>query len=118
MSQRLPLIKAIGAGGGSNDGGSYGTVSSKDIEIGGEDETQPLVIRSKTTKGQSPSDNTDDKVTEAIFLLFLMGHHYTSDLSLYPKTNPKLPPVVRYKRHRNYYIYKLNQFRHWWKTSR
>lgn len=34
------------------------------------------------------------------------------------RTNPKLPPTQRFKRHRNFYIFKINQFRHWWKTSR
>jgi hypothetical protein len=34
------------------------------------------------------------------------------------KAHPPHPPVKRGKRHRNWYIYQLNQFRHWWKTSR
>jgi hypothetical protein len=41
-----------------------------------------------------------------------------NELSEHPKTNPKRPPASRFKRHRNYHIYSLNQFLHWWKTSR
>mmetsp|Transcript_59263 Transcript_59263/g.144912 ORF Transcript_59263/g.144912 Transcript_59263/m.144912 type:complete len:878 (-) Transcript_59263:4409-7042(-) len=43
---------------------------------------------------------------------------FDEGITQHPKTNPKLPPTLRYKRHRNYYIFELNQFRHWWKTSR
>lgn len=113
MSQRQPLIKTIGGG----NGGSYGTAPSEDLEDGS-GESQSLIVSSKATTKKGSSDGNDAQVTEAIFLLFLMGRHFTSDLSKNPKTNPKLPPEVRYKRHRNYYIFKLNQFRHWWKTSR
>jgi hypothetical protein len=41
-----------------------------------------------------------------------------NDLGEHPKTSPKRPPEKRFRRHRNYYVFKLNQFRHWWKTSR
>jgi hypothetical protein len=34
------------------------------------------------------------------------------------KTNPPFCPEQRFKRHRNPYVYRLNEFRHWWKTSR
>jgi hypothetical protein len=43
---------------------------------------------------------------------------FDEGITQHPKTNPKLPPTLRFKRHRNYYIFQLNQFRHWWKTSR
>lgn len=60
----------------------------------------------------------DVSTAEVIHDLFL--HHETNGGELYahPKTNPKQPPEERFKRHRNYYIYQLNEFRHWWKTSR
>jgi hypothetical protein len=56
------------------------------------------------------------EVAEVIFDLFV--HSYWGELNEHPKTNPKRTPEKRFKRHRNYYIYHLNQFRHWWKTSR
>ena len=60
----------------------------------------------------------DEEVPELILHMFMANFRYSADLSRYPKTNPKLPPVVRFKRHRNFYIFEINQFRHWWKTSR
>ncbi|KAG7352169.1 hypothetical protein IV203_008217 [Nitzschia inconspicua] len=60
----------------------------------------------------------DEEVAEIILHMFMANFRYSADLNRYPKTNPKLPPVVRFKRHRNFYIFEINQFRHWWKTSR
>jgi hypothetical protein len=60
----------------------------------------------------------DEVVAELILHMFMANFRYSADLSRYPKTNPKLPPVVRCKRHRNFYVFGINQFRHWWKTSR
>mmetsp|Transcript_17226 Transcript_17226/g.32607 ORF Transcript_17226/g.32607 Transcript_17226/m.32607 type:complete len:884 (-) Transcript_17226:131-2782(-) len=37
---------------------------------------------------------------------------------LYPKTIPTKPPEKRGKRHRAAYFRRMNDFRHWWKTSR
>jgi hypothetical protein len=55
---------------------------------------------------------------ELIHELFLQQDRNWDDIDAHPKTNPKLPPENRFKRHRNYYIFQLNEFRHWWKTSR
>jgi hypothetical protein len=60
----------------------------------------------------------DTDVAELILRMFMTNFRYSADLSRYPKTNPKLPPVVRCERHRNFYVFEINQFRHWWKTSR
>lgn len=60
----------------------------------------------------------DEQVAELMLHMFMANFRYSADLSRYPKSNPKLPPVVRFKRHRNFYIFEINQFRHWWKTSR
>jgi len=35
-----------------------------------------------------------------------------------PKTIPSIPPETRFKRHRAPNFQRLNNFRHWWKTSR
>jgi hypothetical protein len=71
------------------------------------------------TKDQYSSEVFHDEVVaELILHMFMVNFRYSADLSRYPKTNPKLPPVVRCKRHRNFYIFGINQFRHWWKTSR
>ena len=58
------------------------------------------------------------EVAEVISKLFDADSKDWNNLMEHPKTNPKRPPTKRFKRHRNFYIYMLNQFRHWWKTSR
>jgi hypothetical protein len=73
----------------------------------------------EATMDNHSSEVTHDKdVAELILHMFMANFRYSADLSRYPKTNPKLPPVVRCKRHRNFYVFGINQFRHWWKTSR
>jgi len=57
----------------------------------------------------------EHELAEIIHGLFMHQHHYSHQ---HPRTNPTLPPEKRFTRHRNYYIWLLNQFRHWWKTSR
>jgi hypothetical protein len=79
------------------------------------------VVGYSNTRNNGNNDNhapTDEEVAELVLKMFMANWKYSSDLSRYPKTNPKLPPVVRFKRHRNFYIFEINQFRHWWKTSR
>jgi hypothetical protein len=56
------------------------------------------------------------EVAEVMFQLFVQADW--EELSQHPKCNPKMCPEKRFKRHRNFYVWKLNQFRHWWKTSR
>jgi hypothetical protein len=55
------------------------------------------------------------ELAELIVALFRDDHPPSHH---HPHTNPRLPPEKRGLRHRHYYIYQLNQFRHWWKTSR
>jgi hypothetical protein len=55
------------------------------------------------------------QIAEIVYLLFWTEHPHAHN---HPRTNPMLPPEKRFSRHRNFYIYWLNQFRHWWKTSR
>lgn len=80
----------------------------------GDDETKPLVVASI----DKINPDVDVDVAELLHSLFLAQNANWNDLDANPKTNPKLCPERRFKRHRNYYIYQLNQFRHWWKTSR
>eukprot|EP00980_Cylindrotheca_fusiformis_P028310 scaffold22591_cov125-Cylindrotheca_fusiformis.AAC.6 len=58
-----------------------------------------------------------EDVAEIVLALFLQSE-WRSELNQHPKTSPKRPPEKRFRRHRNYYVYEVNQFRHWWKTSR
>lgn len=80
------------------------------------DETTDLIAVDQKThnNGQSMQASTG----AVIYELFMQAETDWEDVTVHPKTNPKLPPVKRFKRHRNYHIYHLNQFRHWWKTSR
>ena len=87
---------------------SYGGVSQNDGD--GVDEGQPLLAATKTTTITIDEEN--------IFKdLLYYGSSGKSSTNSY-KTHPTRTPIKRFKRHRNYYIWCLNEFRHWWKTSR
>ncbi|GKY96811.1 hypothetical protein MPSEU_000640300 [Mayamaea pseudoterrestris] len=60
-------------------------------------------------------DKVNVVLAELIYKLFMEPHHHSHN---HPRTNPYLPPQKRYSRHRNFWVFQLNQFRHWWKTSR
>jgi len=66
-------------------------------------------------KPQVVAKRAENELADLINALFVEAHHYSH---AHPRSNPQLPPVKRFKRHRNFYVYELNQFRHWWKTSR
>ena len=59
--------------------------------------------------------HVEHELAEVIYLLFMATHHHSH---AHPRTNPQLPPEKRGARHRNFWVWALNQFRHWWKTSR
>ena len=107
-----------------------------DVEAG---ETTALIQTSNQDKKTKKPDHLEDSDTTVVIVLddaqvaacihqlfasssSARGGRYDSKDNEYayqhPKTNPKLAPTLRYQRHRNYYVYQLNQFRHWWKTSR
>jgi hypothetical protein len=77
-----------------------------------DEETGPLLTTSIRGIGL-----VEVEVAEKILALFLQSE-WRDELHQHPKTNPKRPPEKRFRRHRNYYVYQMNQFRHWWKTSR
>ena len=92
------------------------------VETGGNDdeeqqqqeqEQKPLLLSSAPNKGSTMAIDSD--VADTILELFLQRKN---QILRHPKTNPKRPPEKRFRRHRNYYVFQLNQFRHWWKTSR
>jgi hypothetical protein len=58
----------------------------------------------------------EHELREIIYNLFQDPEH--SYRHIHPSTNPTLPPEPRGRRHRNFYVYQLNQFRHFWKVSR
>lgn len=58
--------------------------------------------------------DADQQVAAIIYRLF-SGPHYDHQ---HPKTIPELAPEKRGKRHRHPALWSINQFRHWWKTSR
>jgi hypothetical protein len=88
-----------------------------DVEAAEPSETTALIGKASSERTKQNS-NHDEVVAELIVKMFMAQFKYSDDISRNPKTNPKLPPVVRFKRHRNFYIFEINQFRHWWKTSR
>ena len=58
--------------------------------------------------------DADQQVAALIYRLFSAPHYDHQ----HPKTISELTPEKRGKRHRNPSLYAINQFRHWWKTSR
>jgi hypothetical protein len=102
-----------GISGGTVTAG-YGTISDASREgraLESSSELVPLVAASAKT--------LPDQQVAALFYQ-LLGHvnYWYHGNHVFPESNPVLPPEVRMKRHRNFYIYLLNEFRHWWKTSR
>ena len=75
----------------------------RNAEDGTAEEREGLLVKSKS----SSQEEEERQVAELIHDLFIYGqcdpHHQ-------PLTSPELPPERRFKRHRNYYIYQLNQF--------
>jgi hypothetical protein len=59
--------------------------------------------------------NVERELAELIYHLFMHHHHHSHN---HPQSSPQLPPERRGRRHRNFYVSQLNEFRHWWKTSR
>jgi len=66
---------------------------------------------------QKMSLTSPSSTGRVIYELFLLPKD-PGAVHVHPKTHPKMAPELRFARHRNYYVYQLNQFRHWWKTSR
>jgi len=85
-----------------------------DNDVRVEEETTKLLIGIETGDDKVLEDC---KIAEAILDLFVKNQR-GEELNQHPKTNQKRPPEKRFWRHRNYYVFHLNQFRHWWKTSR
>lgn len=73
-------------------------------------EERQLLVPKDSTKSKV-DNNTPER--ELVADLFQSNAHHS-----WYKTHPSLPPEKRGKRHRHRMIYNLNQFRHWWKTSR
>ena len=78
-------------------------------------------IMSSLRQSQRHLRSGNDQIMKDLF----QGYHkqdykkyHTFTDSNQNKTHPMYPPIKRFKRHRNFYIYMINEFRHWWKTSR
>ena len=91
-----------------------------------ETETTRLIVgisdtqrrRSLQKKSLTSPTTSSSTVGRVIYALFLLPKKDPGAIHVHPKTNPKMAPELRFARHRNYYVYHLNEFRHWWKTSR
>jgi hypothetical protein len=100
----------------------YGSVS---LDSQGRDSESLQVVYPKTYVAEEhkllvgqPSlvpDKVNVVLAEIIFKLFATKHHHSHN---HPRSTPYLPPQKRYSRHRNFWVYQTNEFRHWWKTSR
>lgn len=93
----------------------YGSLEDED------EERQRLVFASTSTGPKASSIRDNERPSQAnsevAFLIYSL-FELRSASHIAATTNPELPPEQRFKRHRNYYIWLLNEFRHWWKTSR
>jgi hypothetical protein len=103
----------------------YGDPKDKRRAGGGDDDEEEGLLDVKETTRLIDKKNPDGNsrplsvfTGKLIYELFLQDGANWNDAHLHPKTNPKCAPERRFARHRNYYIYLLNEFRHWWKTSR
>jgi len=100
----------------------YGTAANND-ETGDETVTllllDPEIGEKKVNRDSVSHQDGSSSTGQVIQKLFLQGSATDwYDLHTHPMTHPKRAPITRYARHRNPSIYQLNQFRHWWKTSR
>jgi hypothetical protein len=80
----------------------------------GEERQYLLAALGPKSHPASPAIGYDDveeaeqrRLAELIYTLFTQDHHHTHQ---HPRSSPRLPPVRRGERHRNYFIYQLNQF--------
>lgn len=99
----LPLVKQEGRK-------WYGDGSGPSVD----EEAIPFFLTTTSVRGIGL---VEEEVAEKVLALFLQSER-KSELNQHPKTSPKRPPEKRFRRHRNYYVFQVNQFRHWWKTSR
>ena len=106
-----------------NNNYNYNNIHGTEQE-GGNEETIALLVGSP-----GRPHHVDFPVAELVMMLFLNRQPtfpgpWQLQLQLqqlqqqHPKTNPIMIPERRFRRHRNKYIFRLNEFRHWWKTSR
>lgn len=104
----------------AGDGETKWYGDSTDLVVATHEETELLVgVPGKPR-------HVEYEVAEVVLALFLAeksmepGIIYSSGNGdhLHSKSHPAYPPEKRFARHRNFYIWLLNQFRHWWKTSR
>ena len=81
-------------------------------------------ILSSLRQSQRQSRSTgcnNERIMKDLFQGYHPQDYYTKNTftdSNCNKTHPMYPPIKRFQRHRNFYIYMINEFRHWWKTSR
>jgi hypothetical protein len=76
-------------------------------------------ILHNTTNGTNTTVTDTALYSNQILIAKLFTRNQSSlQSNLYPKTMPNQPPEKRFKRHRATNFRRLNDFRHWWKTSR
>ena len=76
--------------------------------------SDPSIMLVSLPRAGSKAIDPDQQMALLVFRLFNFKHLDHQ----HPKTIPELAPEKRGKRHRNPGLYTINQFRHWWKTSR
>ena len=77
-------------------------------------------LRQSQRQSRSTGGN-NERIMKDLFQGYHRQDYYTKNTftdSNCNKTHPMYPPIKRFQRHRNFYIYMINEFRHWWKTSR
>lgn len=77
-------------------------------------ESTTLLGEKRVTSKRKSLSPEDQAVALLVYSLFNVPHTHHH----HPKTIPALCPEKRGKRHRHPNVWRMNQFRHWWKTSR
>lgn len=102
-------------------GGAEATAAGRKDSSSSSDRKQDKVLRSN--ESILTATTIDDAYRNDYSNRYLIANLFARKAStlqqqLYPKTIPTKPPEKRGKRHRAAYFRRLNDFRHWWKTSR
>ena len=82
------------------------------VEMGSNEERQVLLGNQQQNREElivgTKNEKRNHEIADLIFHLF--NQHQATSLHQHPKSNPTLPPVKRGTRHRNYYVWQMNEF--------
>ena len=102
----VPLTKANG--GSESSENEYLMINKDNINNyngNSVDEEEPLIIEPETLIFTNNTIDVD--IAELVYCIIHQSHRAYNEQ---PQTNPRLPPEKRKQRHRNYYVWCVNEF--------